>query len=46
MNLAKYRVIEIRDFNGVIKLSAPKLIIDEGSYYRIASTYIYMISIE
>lgn len=41
MNLADYRVIEIRDANGIIKLSTPTLIIDEGSYYRIASAYIY-----
>lgn len=41
MNLSDYRVREIRDTNGVMKLRTPTLIIDEGSYYRIASTYIY-----
>lgn len=41
MNLADYRVIEIRDANGIIKLSTTTLIFDEGSYYRIESTYIY-----
>lgn len=46
MNLSDYRVREIRDTNSVMKLRTPTLIIDEGSYYRIASTYIYMISIK
>lgn len=46
MNLSDYRVREIRDTNDVMKLRTPTLIIDEGSYYRIASTYIYMISIK
>ncbi|MBQ8905072.1 MAG: hypothetical protein IJY85_01740 [Ruminococcus sp.] len=41
MNLSDYRVREIRDTNGFMKLRTPTLIIDEGSYYRIASTYIY-----
>ncbi len=41
MNLSDYRVREIRDTNGVMKIRTPTLIIDEGSYYRIASTYIY-----
>ncbi len=41
MNLADYRVIEIRDANGIIKLSTTTLIFDERSYYRIESTYIY-----
>ena len=41
MNLSDYRVREIRDTNDVMKLRNPTLIIDEGSYYRIASTYIY-----
>lgn len=32
MNLSDYRVKEIRDTNGVMKLRTPTLIIDEGSY--------------
>lgn len=32
MNLSDYRVKEIGDTNGVMKLRTPTLIIDEGSY--------------
>lgn len=41
MNLTDYRVKEIRNVDGIMKLNNPAQILDEGSYYRIASTYIF-----
>ena len=36
----KLKVIEIRSSNGIYKLGTPAMIIDEGSFYRIDSSFI------
>lgn len=41
MKLTQCKVTEIRSNKGIYKLGSPVLIHDEGSYYRIGSTYIY-----
>lgn len=40
MNITKLKIIEIRSSNGVYKLPHPTYIVDEGSLYRLESTYI------
>lgn len=41
MNITKLKIIEIRSSQGIYKLPHPTYIVDEGSFYRLASTYIF-----